>query len=335
MRRRHLVLAGLITALSLALTGSLLADGGDGGKGKKKGKKSASVITLPGDNVFPEGIAARGNSIFSGSSRNGTIYVASRKAGSTATVFSAGSGADGRTAALGMKFTKSGLLVVAGGTTGAVFVLDQNGATVGKYSNAGVYSPGGPTFLNDVTITKSGDAYITDSRAAVIYKIPAADLAAPKLDGKLTAWLLLQGSPIVYQAGFNLNGIVSRKNKYLVTVQANTGKLYRIDIKSQRIREIRVRGASLLGGDGLILDDNRLYVVHQGVVDVLKVKNDFKSAAKLRKTITDRTFDSPTTAALHKGRLYVVNSQFGRIGGIYAPSAPFTISVVKPGSGKK
>ena len=87
------------------------------------------------------------------------------------------------------------------------------------------------------------------------------------------------------------------------------------------------------GGESITVPagGERLYVVHQGVVDVLKLKNNFRSA-KLRQTITSPTFDSPTTAALHKGRLYVVNSQFGKLFASppVAPTLPFTISVLKP-----
>lgn len=333
MRRKIMALVGIAAAMSLTVTASVLADGG---KNKKKGPKAAKLITVPGDTVFPEGIVAKGKSVYTGSSRDGTVYKADARAGATAVALAPG-GVDGRTAALGMKVDRSGHLVVAGGATGKVFVLDRStGATLGVFSNAGVYAPGGPTFLNDVAIAKNGDAYITDSFAAVIYRISAASLAAPTMTGVLESWLTLEGSPIVYGPGFNLNGIVAKKNKYLVVVQSNTGKLFRISLGSKQIRSITVKGATLSGGDGLILDDSKLYVVHQGVVDVLKVRSDFRRAAKLRKTITDPSFDSPTTAALHKGKLFVVNSQFGRIGGAYnAPGAPFTISVLNPNSGKK
>lgn len=332
MRRGIIALVGIAAALSLTVTGSLLADGG---KGKKKSPKAAKIITVPGGAVLPEGIAARGKSIYTGSSADGTIYRAPARAGSTAVELSAG-GADGRTAALGMKFDKRGHLLVAGGGTGKVFVLDRStGATLGIFSRpaGGAYAPGGPTFLNDIAIAKNGDAYVTDSFAAVIYRIPAAGLAAPTMSGALEEWLLLEGSPIVYQNGFNLNGIVARK-KYLLTVQTNTGKLFRIKIGTKQIAKVKVRGTSLIGGDGMILDDEKLYVVHAGVVDVLKLKSSLTSVKKLRKTIKDPSFDSPTTAALHKGRLFVVNSQFGRIGGPNPPAAPFTISVLNPNGGR-
>ncbi len=328
MRRRTLALAGLAAALSLTVTASLLADGG---KGKKKGK-AATTIAIPGPAVYPEGIAAKGAWIYTGGSQDGTIYRAPRR-GTTAEILAA-PGVDGRTAAIGMKIDKNGHLLVAGGPTGTVFVLDRTtGATLGKFTRpvGGAYDANDPTFLNDIVVAKNGDAYVTDSFSAVIYWISASALAAPVIGGILEEWLLLAGSPIVYQNGFNLNGIVAKKNKYLLTVQFNTGKLFRINIATRQITEVTVNGTTLTGGDGMILHGERLYVVHQGVVDVLKLKNNLRSA-KLRQTITSPTFDSPTTAALHKGRLYVVNSQFGKLFASppVAPTLPFTVSVLKP-----
>lgn len=330
MRRTTLALAGLTAALSLTLTGGLLADGG---KGKKKGMKG-TTIEIPGPAVFPEGIAAKGAWVYTGSAQDGTIYRAPRR-GATAQAISP-AGTDGRTAAIGMKIDKNGHLLVAGGATGTVFVLDRvSGATLGKFTKSptGAYDSGDPTFLNDIAIAKNGDAYITDSQAAMIYRIPAGALAAVSIGGVLEEWLPLAGSPIVYQNGFNLNGIVAKKNRYLLTVQTNTGKLYRVTIATKQIAEVAVKGTTLTGGDGMILDDERLYVVHQGVVDVLKVKHHLLSA-KLRTRITSATFDSPTTAALHKGRLYVVNSQFGKRP-TNSQTLPFTISVLKPDHGSK
>ena len=326
------MLAGLTAALSLVLTGSLLADGG---KGKKSSKKR-NTIALPADAVaaYPEGIAVKGDWIYTGSSQDGTIFRA-RRGNKTARAISP-AGAGGRTAALGMKFDKNGHLLVAGGATGTVFVIDRFGTPLGSFTRpTGAYNPASPTFLNDITVARNGDAFVTDSFSAVIYRIPAAALAASVPSGLLEEWLLLAGSPISYGPGFNLNGIVAKKNRYLLVVQTNTGKLFRISIATKAITVVTVKGTTLTGGDGMVLDDERLYVVHAGVVDVLKLKNTFRSA-RLRATITDPSFDSPTTAALHKGRLYVVNSQFGKLfaNPVVPPTLPFTISVVKPNTGK-
>jgi Cu-Zn family superoxide dismutase len=333
----------LTSVLALALVGAGAAVAKEGkGQEKSKGKDRGvslrvSSISLPGATVFPEGIAAAGAYIYTGSSGQGTIFRAPRR-GSAAEILSPG-GTDGRTAAIGMKADRKGNLIVAGGGTGKVFVLDRaTGATLGIYSRpaGGVYAPSTPTFLNDVVITKNGDAYITDSFSAVLYRIPAASLAAPSTTGTLEEWLAGPAlAPIAYQNGFNLNGIVADKNRYLLVVQANTGKLYRVTISTKAVQEVTVTGTTLTGGDGMVLENkNRLSVVHEGKVDVLKLSRNLRRA-KLRATITSSTFDSPTTAAIHKGRLYVVNSQFGKRATGTPPALPFTISVIKPGRGKR
>jgi Cu-Zn family superoxide dismutase len=53
---------------------------------------------------------------------------------------------------------------------------------------------------------------------------------------------------------------------------------------------------------------------------------DLGSGTVLSRT-TDTSFDDPTTAALARGRLLVVNSQFGERGGVGVLD-PFTVSSI-------
>jgi Cu-Zn family superoxide dismutase len=55
--------------------------------------------------------------------------------------------------------------------------------------------------------------------------------------------------------------------------------------------------------------------------------NRSMTLARQKRSFTDKTFMFPTTAALAKGRLLVVNSQFDKRGG--TPDLPFTVSSVK------
>ena len=49
-------------------------------------------------------------------------------------------------------------------------------------------------------------------------------------------WLGLEGTPIEYGEGFNLNGIAATGDeRYLITVQSKTGKLYRVDTESKEV----------------------------------------------------------------------------------------------------
>lgn len=75
-------------------------------------------------------------------------------------------------------------------------------------------------------------------------------------------WLDLEGTPIEYGEGFNLNGIAaSGDGRYLVAVQSNSGNLYRVDTESREVTQIDLGGEALTGGDGILLDGQTLYVV--------------------------------------------------------------------------
>lgn len=283
------------------------------------------TIILPGDGVFPEGVAATGERLYVTSAGTGAIFTA-RVGAQTAAVLSP-AGTDGRTAAIGVKVDRrNDQLVVAGGAAGSIWLVDRRtGATRGVFANGLTQG----TFVNDIAIARNGDVYATDSFRPVIYRIAAADLAGPATGGTLETWLDLTGSPVVFTDGaFNNNGIVvAGHGRHLIVAQANVGKLWRIDTETKAIAEIPVSNGDITGADGLVLARGRLIVVNSGAVDVLRLNADH-TAATVKRTIEDATFDSPTTAALRKGRLYVVNSQFGK-----GPSAaaPFTVSVVRLG----
>jgi DNA-binding beta-propeller fold protein YncE len=74
-------------------------------------------------------------------------------------------------------------------------------------------------------------------------------------------WLDLEGTPIEYGEGFNLNGITaSRDGRYLVAVQSNSGNLYRVDTESREVTQIDLGGEAPTG-DGIPLNGQTLYVV--------------------------------------------------------------------------
>jgi hypothetical protein len=59
-----------------------------------------------------------------------------------------------------------------------------------------------------------------------------------------------------------LNGIVASSNgKTLLTVQTNTGMLFRIDVSSGAVTPVDVKGGELLFGDGLLRVGDELYAV--------------------------------------------------------------------------
>jgi outer membrane protein assembly factor BamB len=296
----------------------------------------------PSDALYPEGIAAN---------ESGTFYVSSFSDGSIyrgdvreedVKPFLAG-GQDGRTQAIGLKLDDEGRLYIAGGFTGKVFIYDTASKKLVRSSDAP-----GAGFLNDLAINpQTGDTYITDSFVPILWRISG---------GQLEPWLDLddppnQSDPIPYTPGqFNLNGIVATPDgRYLLAVQAFTGKLYRIDTRTKQVREIEIDlidlgSETLKDGDGLVLTNNTLYVINnKGYVTKIALKNNFNSGEVEGNTSVpvpppkdgappEEDGDFPTTGALVGGRLLVVNSQFdegGPVGGA-DPEIPFTVSAISP-----
>jgi Cu-Zn family superoxide dismutase len=272
---------------------------------------------LPGEGVFPEGVAYNPASgkFYVGSTGDGTLYEGDVASGEV-TVFSEG-GADGRTTAIGMKVDSNGYLWVAGGGTGQMFVYNTaDGSLVASYTTPAVEQ----TFLNDVAITPDGSAYFTDSFRPILFKISGME------GGEAESWLDFTGTVLEYSEGFNLNGIAATTDgSYLLTVHSATGNLFRIDTNSQEIIQIDTGGADLTAGDGILLVDNTLYVTRNSFGEIVPVtlSADY-STGVAGEAITDPSFIFPTTIAQADGSLLVVNSQFNNREG--TPELPFTVS---------
>ncbi|MFO7168993.1 MAG: hypothetical protein DIU80_013310 [Chloroflexota bacterium] len=286
-------------------------------------RAEVSRYILPGDAVFPEGVAFRPSTghFFVSSTGDGTIFrgTIGRE---VAEPYLAG-GADGRTAATGMKVDDArGRLFVSGAATGQMFVYDlENGSLIASFATARR-----PTFINDVAILPNGDAFFTDSQSPVLYRVYTGG------DGQLAfeEWLDFTGTPLQYQQGFNLNGIdATPDGRYLIAVQSNTGKLFRIDTGSKAVTEIDLGGEALTNGDGLLLDGNTAYVVRnqQGLIVKIQLAEDFASGSVVSST-TDPLLAYPTTAAKAGDRLLVVNSQFDKRGEGLQPELPFTVASI-------
>jgi hypothetical protein len=273
------------------------------------------VIPLPAG-WQPEGIAnGRGTTMLSGSRASGDVLAVNVVTGESHLVVDA---PPGRTAA-GIEQDRWGRIWVAGGQTGQAYVYAADGTPVATFSLGSPPS----TFINDVVIT--GDAaWFTDSLDDVLYKIPIAR------NGSL-------GTPVAvpltggYQhaEGFNLNGIEATPGgRWLLAVQSNTGILYRIDPATGTATPVDLGGASLVNGDGLLLQGRRLYVVQNFFNQVAVVDLDprgFTSGAVVGE-LTSPNFDVPTTVASLGNRLYLVNSRFSTPP---TPTTPYTMVAIE------
>ncbi len=290
---------------------------GDSGGGTTQSSDGAWTYELPGDQVYPEGVAYQQSSgdYFVSSTSDGAVFRGSvQEGGGEADVFLEG-GQEDRTSAIGLALDGEGRLFVAGGDTGRIFVYDtESGDLVNSFQNDRE-----STFVNDVTVTPSGDAYFTDSSSPVLYRLAASDGGH-----ELEEWLDLTGTPIEYVEGFNLNGIVSTEDgRYLIVTHSTTGQLFRIDTESKEVVEIDL-GAGEVAGDGMVLDGRTLYAVTESEITRVEMSDDYTSG-EIQGSFSGPSLKSPTTIAKYDERLLVVNSQFGaRESG--NPELPFTVS---------
>jgi sugar lactone lactonase YvrE len=255
-----------------------------------------STIALP--RAFqPEGISIRATTFYVGSIPTGSVYRGNLRTG-TGSVFIQRTGR----AAIGVEIDNRNRLFVAGGPTGKAFVYNaRTAADVATYDLA-------PGFINDVVVTRTG-AYFTNSARAELYRIPIGN------GGRLgsTVQTIPLQPPYVQAAGFNANGIdATRNGRWLVIVQSNTGKLYRVDPRTGATTEIVLGGESVPNGDGLLLDGRSLYVVQNQLNQIAVIRiNSSLTSGRVVTRITDPRFAVPTTIDDLGRRLYVVNARFG------------------------
>jgi streptogramin lyase len=249
-----------------------------------------TTIDLP-NGFQPEGIAVGpGPVAYFGSLADGSIYRADLATG-RGRIVSEGPG----TPSVGMKTDARGRLYVAGGAAGDARIVDtRSGRILAEYALDG-------GFVNDVVLTERA-AWFTDSLNPVLYRIP--------LGGGTPKTIPLTGD-LVYQTGFNVNGIERTPDgRGLVLVQSNTGKLFRADPGTGVTQEIE-SAETFVNGDGLLLRGRTLYVVQNRLNQVAVVGLDRSaSQATLEDTLTDPRFDVPTTVAAFGDRLYLPNARF-------------------------
>ena len=272
---------------------------------------------LPGEGVFPEGVAyhASSESAYVTGAASGGLYRIHLASEETETVLEPSTRPP---------FGMLGLaahgddLWIAGGNQGDVLRLNiATGEIEATYPTPAAEA----TLINDLVVAPDGDVYVTDSNRPVLFRIPAGG-------SDVESWLDLDGSPITYGEGINLNGIdVTDDGAYLIVVHMGEGALYRIDIDTKEIVHVDLGDGAVPGGDGLVLDGTTLYVVQNGpdVVSVVELSDDFASGT-VTDTLAEGRLSSAATGALVGTDLLVTNAQFAAMED--EPDLPFTVAVV-------
>jgi sugar lactone lactonase YvrE len=302
MSRLPMLVLGAFAALLVAATAAA--------------KPFPEVIALP-DGFRPEGIALVGTTFYVGSIPTGDIYRGDVRTGEGDVFVDA---PDGR-AAIGLEVDALGRLFVAGGGTGDAYVYDADtGDELGVYDLAG---DAPSTFVNDLVVTRDA-VWLTDSRRDVLYELPLGP--GGTLPDPSGVEELQLGGDFELATGNNLNGIEATPDgRWLIAVQSNLGRLYRIDPATGDAVMIELDGlaSSVVNGDGLLLDGRTLYVVQNrdNKIAVVELAPDLASGTIVR-YITEESvgseeedlLDVPTTLAELGNRLYAVNARFGTAG---------------------
>ncbi|HEX2240757.1 MAG TPA: superoxide dismutase [Actinomycetota bacterium] len=256
-------------------------------------------IELP-NGFQPEGIETRGKAgFFVGSIPTGAIYKGNLKTGEGSVFIEPPEGRN----AIGLAL-RQGVLFVAGGPTGDGYAYD---ASTGDEVAAFNFTDGN-AFVNDAVATEDA-VYFTDSMNPVFYKVSIegrSGFGDPQSIG--------YSGDLVYQEGFNANGIEATPNgQNLIVVQSNTGKLFNVDPTTGESSEIDLGDQTVPNGDGILLDGRDVLWVLQNrdntLTKIVLQPNLSSGEVVSRKVI--RGTDVPTTLARSRSYLALVNARFG------------------------
>jgi Cu-Zn family superoxide dismutase len=312
-RRTYLVLASVAVFGAVSTPTSAGVDG-VGSADAAARQSETRVYTLPGEEVFAEGVAVAGDTYYVSGFGSGKIYRGDLDEPEAEKFIDA---TDPFAGLGGIKVVGEHLVVVR--LSGVSLYDRHTGALVATWAGA--------THANDIAIAPNGDAYITDSERPVLYRIPAAELRRPSaVEQDLPVFLDWPDPPYSnYVPGYlEANGIVATPDgKFVLVVHFSDGILFRVRLSDRQVRQVDLGGYRLIAGDGMVLTAARvLYVVRPfgSLVAKLRVSSRYERGRLLSET-TDPSFQTPTTAAIAGDRLLVVNSQFSGPG-----EPPWTVS---------
>jgi len=177
----------------------------------------------------------------------------------------------------------------------------------------------GQHFPNDIAFDNSGNTYVTDSFANVIYKVTK--------DGKASVFA---DSPLFKTKGVGLNGIVYHPGGYFLVSSSGTGAVYKINAADpKQVSKVKI-DQFFINADGLALSTSqKLILVQNGGSDKiyeLESQDNWESAMLSASTLAADRFTYPSTATLADGKVWVMNANFTElVDSTSVPSKQFAI----------
>ncbi len=279
-----------------------------------------STIDLP-EGFFPEGIASgRGSTFYVGSLADGTIYRGDYRTGRGEVLTDPA----GPFATIGLTVDRQGRVWAAGGTSGTGRVYDgRTGELLATYPFTGPLE----SFINDVIVTNDA-AWFTDSGTENspdpanfqfageprLFKVPLG-----RRDRLPDAGAVEELPVTMPDIAFpNLNGIETTPDRRaLIVAHYVEGTLYRVNERTGDAALVDV-DHSFASPDGLVRQGRNLYVVEQGAARVATVRlNPLGTTGEIVRLVTVPGGETPTTTALYRRGLYVVDARFDSMTGPY------------------
>ncbi|HUR93210.1 MAG TPA: hypothetical protein VMY76_01410 [Gemmatimonadales bacterium] len=188
----------------------------------------------------------------------------------------------------------------------------STGAITGRFL---VPTDGKPHALGDLTVSRTGDVYATDSRGPVVYRLRAG---TDSLERFVESPLLLSAQGLALDAD----------ERSLYVADYSRG-LLRVDVATRQVRLVDVDdGILTLGIDGLYMADRDLVAIQNGVTPhrVVRLSLDARGDRVVRAEVLERArpdYAEPTLGVVVGRELfYIANSQWERFrddGGVDAP----------------
>jgi sugar lactone lactonase YvrE len=303
---------GTLLMMCALAVGATAAGAVSDGTSKGKGQAQERVFTLQPDPAGnPEGIAyqPRTQAFFVSITADGAVYRGTLGSDTVAPFISGDAGKS----AVGIK-VRGNKLYVAGGTTGTITVYDLS-----TKQAIATFQTGAGGFLNDLVVTRNGDAWVTDSFRPTLWHVTGKQVRA---GGGTPEGIDVSAAFGTTPGVFHANGIVALDSHRFVVVDTTTGTLSRIDVRHGAATIRAITGVTLPGGDGMILDGGRLVVVQGGAQPQLSFVKLTRSARQgsLAGTRTSTKLVGPSTVARARKLYLVVNADFA------TSTTPFTVA---------
>ncbi|GAA0166833.1 hypothetical protein LIER_21898 [Lithospermum erythrorhizon] len=189
----------------------------------------------------------------------------------------------------------------------------------------------GKFVANDVAVDFDGNAYVTGSGSDVIWKVNSDGVAFV-----LSRSMAFKGHPVDEKVAFNrvgLNGVVYCSKGYLLVVQSNSGKLYKVNVDDGSAKRV-ILNKDLVGGDGIAMRrDGVVVVVSQERLYFLKSDDSWGQGAVFDETALEVEKQASGVAVGDEDRVYVLYGYVneGMMGGVEREE----FSIVEIVSGKE